>query len=170
MLFFLVFESKEENGTDDGFTTHNITGMDDMKPLKHITKGGLFGFSLTFYRASIEICLKKWRIIAAFFVSFALQFWFPFKSDSFCRFFGLNEMRLWWDWIFSIKFYTADQFIDPMDLFSDCNSIDRSFDAHNITLSLPFSIFFIKNTLMEEKVEECEEHVIESKKEYMMTF
>lgn len=57
-----------------------------------------------------------------------------------------------------------------MDLFSDCNSIDRSFDAHNITLSLPFSIFFIKNTLMEEKVEECEEHVIESKKEYMMTF
>lgn len=57
-----------------------------------------------------------------------------------------------------------------MDLFSDCNSIDRSFDAHNITLSLPFSIFFTKNTLMEEKVEECEEHVIESKEEYMMTF
>lgn len=43
LVLFFFFESKEENGMDHGFTMLHYW-YDDMKPLKYITKGGLFGF------------------------------------------------------------------------------------------------------------------------------
>lgn len=123
---------KRKNCMNHGFTTtlHYCLYWYEAFKVHHKRWSPLFFFHKPF--TELYSKLKKKGIIISFFISFALQFWFSFKSDSFCRFLAwmkcdYNEIEF-----FPLNLYTAInlsiQWIYPANKSIECNLID----AHNI--------------------------------------